>query len=92
MRNCFSSPVLICSVIPCQTRSWMSDKNKDKSLLLTTAKSLTQRLNSNVRLTYDLGRQKHFAGKYFEAIPLYRRAGELWTDSGTRESQIVRFS
>ena len=26
---------------------------------------------------YDLGRQKHFAGKYFEAIPLYRRAVEL---------------
>jgi hypothetical protein len=26
---------------------------------------------------YDLGRQKHFAGQYFEAIPLYRRAVEL---------------
>ena len=26
---------------------------------------------------YDLGRRKHFAGQYFEAIPLYRRAVEL---------------
>jgi DNA-binding winged helix-turn-helix (wHTH) protein/tetratricopeptide (TPR) repeat protein len=26
---------------------------------------------------YDLGRQKHFSGRYFEAIPLYRRAVEL---------------
>jgi DNA-binding winged helix-turn-helix (wHTH) protein/tetratricopeptide (TPR) repeat protein len=26
---------------------------------------------------YDLGRQKHFNGQYFEAIPLYRRAVEL---------------
>jgi eukaryotic-like serine/threonine-protein kinase len=26
---------------------------------------------------YDLGRQKHFSGLYFEAIPLYRRAVEL---------------
>jgi DNA-binding winged helix-turn-helix (wHTH) protein/tetratricopeptide (TPR) repeat protein len=26
---------------------------------------------------YDLGRQRHFAGQYFEAIPLYRRAVEL---------------
>lgn len=26
---------------------------------------------------YDLGRQKHFSGQYFEAIPLYRRAVEL---------------
>lgn len=26
---------------------------------------------------YDLGRQNQFAGKYFEAIPLYRRAVEL---------------
>ena len=29
---------------------------------------------------YDLGRQRHFAGKYFEAIPLYRRAVELDPD------------
>jgi eukaryotic-like serine/threonine-protein kinase len=29
---------------------------------------------------YDLGRQRHFAGKYFEAIPLYRRAVELDAD------------
>jgi tetratricopeptide (TPR) repeat protein len=26
---------------------------------------------------YDLGRQRHFGGQYFEAIPLYRRAVEL---------------
>jgi eukaryotic-like serine/threonine-protein kinase len=26
---------------------------------------------------YDLGRQRHFSGQYFEAIPLYRRAVEL---------------
>jgi DNA-binding winged helix-turn-helix (wHTH) protein/tetratricopeptide (TPR) repeat protein len=26
---------------------------------------------------YDLGRRRHFAGQYFEAIPLYRRAVEL---------------
>ena len=26
---------------------------------------------------YDLGRRKHFAGQYFEAIPLYRRAVEI---------------
>jgi DNA-binding winged helix-turn-helix (wHTH) protein/tetratricopeptide (TPR) repeat protein len=26
---------------------------------------------------YDLGRQKQFSGRYFEAIPLYRRAVEL---------------
>jgi eukaryotic-like serine/threonine-protein kinase len=26
---------------------------------------------------YDLGRQRHFSGRYFEAIPLYRRAVEL---------------
>ena len=26
---------------------------------------------------YDLGRQQHFGGQYFEAIPLYRRAVEL---------------
>jgi tetratricopeptide (TPR) repeat protein len=26
---------------------------------------------------YDLGRQNHFAGRYFEAIPFYRRAVEL---------------
>ena len=26
---------------------------------------------------YDLGRQRHFNGQYFEAIPLYRRAVEL---------------
>ena len=29
---------------------------------------------------YDLGRQKHFSGQYFEAIPLYRRAVELDPD------------
>jgi tetratricopeptide (TPR) repeat protein len=29
---------------------------------------------------YDLGRQKHFSGQYFEAIPLYRRAIELDPD------------
>jgi len=29
---------------------------------------------------YDLGRQKHFGGEYFEAIPLYRRAVELDPD------------
>ncbi|HET6899338.1 MAG TPA: winged helix-turn-helix domain-containing protein, partial [Vicinamibacteria bacterium] len=29
---------------------------------------------------YDLGRQKHFGGQYFEAIPLYRRAVELDPD------------
>jgi DNA-binding winged helix-turn-helix (wHTH) protein/tetratricopeptide (TPR) repeat protein len=29
---------------------------------------------------YDLGRQKHFRGQYFEAIPLYRRAVELDPD------------
>ena len=29
---------------------------------------------------YDLGRQKHFAGRYFDAIPLYRRAVELDPD------------
>ena len=26
---------------------------------------------------YDLGRQRHFGGQYFEAIPLYRRAVEV---------------
>jgi eukaryotic-like serine/threonine-protein kinase len=26
---------------------------------------------------YDLGRQRHFGGQYFEAIPLYRRAVDL---------------
>lgn len=26
---------------------------------------------------YDLGRRRHFAGQYFEAIPLYRRAVQL---------------
>jgi DNA-binding winged helix-turn-helix (wHTH) protein/Flp pilus assembly protein TadD len=26
---------------------------------------------------YDLGRQRHFSGQYFDAIPLYRRAVEL---------------
>jgi eukaryotic-like serine/threonine-protein kinase len=26
---------------------------------------------------YDLGRQRHFSGQYFEAIPLYRRAVDL---------------
>jgi DNA-binding winged helix-turn-helix (wHTH) protein/tetratricopeptide (TPR) repeat protein len=29
---------------------------------------------------YDLGRQRHFGGQYFEAIPLYRRAVELDPD------------
>jgi DNA-binding winged helix-turn-helix (wHTH) protein/tetratricopeptide (TPR) repeat protein len=29
---------------------------------------------------YDLGRQRHFSGRYFEAIPLYRRAVELDPD------------
>ena len=29
---------------------------------------------------YDLGRQRHFAGQYFEAIPLYRRAVDLDPD------------
>ena len=29
---------------------------------------------------YDLGRQRHFSGQYFEAIPLYRRAVELDPD------------
>jgi DNA-binding winged helix-turn-helix (wHTH) protein/tetratricopeptide (TPR) repeat protein len=29
---------------------------------------------------YDLGRQKHYGGQYFEAIPLYRRAVELDPD------------
>jgi DNA-binding winged helix-turn-helix (wHTH) protein/tetratricopeptide (TPR) repeat protein len=29
---------------------------------------------------YDLGRRRHFAGQYFEAIPLYRRAVELDPD------------
>ena len=29
---------------------------------------------------YDLGRQKHFAGRYFEAIPLLKRAVELDPD------------
>ena len=29
---------------------------------------------------YDLGRQKHFGGRYFEAIPLFRRAVELDPD------------
>jgi eukaryotic-like serine/threonine-protein kinase len=29
---------------------------------------------------YDLGRQRHFTGQYFEAIPLYRRAVELDPD------------
>lgn len=29
---------------------------------------------------YDLGRQKHFDGQYFEAIPFYRRAVELDPD------------
>src|SRR5262245_3741666 len=26
---------------------------------------------------YDLGRQRHFSGQYFEAIPFYKRAVEL---------------
>ena len=29
---------------------------------------------------YDLGRQKHFGGRYFEAIPLFRRAVDLDPD------------
>ena len=29
---------------------------------------------------YDLGRQKHFSGQYFEAIPFFRRAVELDPD------------
>jgi tetratricopeptide (TPR) repeat protein len=29
---------------------------------------------------YDLGRQRHFSGQYFDAIPLYRRAVELDPD------------
>lgn len=29
---------------------------------------------------YDLGRQRHFSGQYFEAIPFYRRAVELDPD------------
>jgi DNA-binding winged helix-turn-helix (wHTH) protein/tetratricopeptide (TPR) repeat protein len=29
---------------------------------------------------YDLGRQRHFSGRYFEAIPFYRRAVELDPD------------
>jgi tetratricopeptide (TPR) repeat protein len=29
---------------------------------------------------YDLGRQRHFTGQYFDAIPLYRRAVELDPD------------
>jgi DNA-binding winged helix-turn-helix (wHTH) protein/tetratricopeptide (TPR) repeat protein len=29
---------------------------------------------------YDLGRKKHFAGQYFDAVPLYRRAVELDPD------------